>query len=304
MNKKKNIHQYLINPLKVIQPLGSRGFFKWLPDKIYLKLIYRAKFSKKLNLNNPATFNDKLQWLKLYNRKKEYIKYVDKLAVRSFVSETIGEKYLTNLIKVYNNVDDIKWDELPNKFVIKCTHGSGTNIVCNDKTELNINTAEYRLKNWIKKNWYWFGREWPYKFIKPRIICEEFLSAGDGSPPPDYKFFCFSGEPKLVQVDFERFANHTQNYYDMEWNFIDVQGIYPNNKDVKLQKPERFEEMKNIARRLSKGILHVRVDLYLVNDKVYFGELTLYHLSGLGDFKSKELDRKLGQWLNIPNEYV
>lgn len=288
------------NPLKLIRPLGSRELLNWLPDEIYLKLIYRAKLGKKLNLQKPKLFNEKLQWLKLYNRKEEYIQYVDKYSVRSFVEERIGVKYLNNLISTYNSVEEIDWANLPEKFVLKCTHGSGTNIICTDKQNLDIVTVQRKLNNWINRNWYWYAREWPYKNIKPRIICEEYLEDSNGNPPVDYKFFCFNGEPKFIQVDIDIHQNHRRNYYDLNWNFLNIEINYPSAPNVHLDIPEKLDEMIEISKRLSKDIPFVRVDLYNQDENIIFGEMTFFHDAGLGIISPSKLSTELGKLIQLP----
>lgn len=286
------------NPLKVIRPLGARGFFNWLSDKAYLKLVYRSVLGKKLNLGNPKTYNEKLQWLKLNDRKPEYSKYVDKYAVRSYISETIGEQYLIPLIGVYDSVKDINWDSLPDQFVLKCTHGSGTNIICNNKAKFDIKSATKKLKQWMKKNWYWYGREWPYKKLKPRIICEELLQENI----TDYKFMCFNGEPKLIQIHQNRNSeNQSLDFYDISWNKTEIRRNKKTNSEL-IQRPGKLDEMIDIARKLSKNEIHVRIDLYEVNGKVYFGEKTYYSASGFSPFIKDEYDLLLGSWIRITQD--
>ena len=289
----------LKNPIKIIKPLGSRGYLNWLPDKIYLKLVYRGAFGKKLDLKNPKTYSEKLQWLKLNDRKPEYSIYVDKYAVRSYISETIGEQYLIPLIGVYESVEDINWDLLPNQFVLKCTHGSGTNIICKNRDELDIKSSIKKLNKWMKMNWYWFGREWPYKNIKPRIICEKYMVDESGTQLKDYKFFCFNGEPKLMFVATDRKIDTRFDYYDLEFNHLPIRQHYKNSYK-NIIKPSGFSEMIRLSRMLSKGIPHVRVDFYDINSKIYCGELTFYHFSGFEKFEPEKYDRIFGDLLELP----
>jgi len=300
MPKIRTLYKLMKNPEKFIRVLGEKGVFNWLSDEQYLKLIYRAETGKKLDLENPKSFNEKLQWLKLYDRNPEYVKLVDKYEVRKYIAEKIGEEYLIPLIGVYNSVDEIDWNNLPQKFVLKCTHGSGCNIICKDKSELNINLAKKKLNKWMKKNWYWFGREWPYKYIKPRIICEKYMVDESGKELKDYKIFCFNGEPKVIQVDYNRFINHKRNLYDLEWNYMPLSIKYPNDPNKIINKPQRLGEMLNIARILSKDYPHVRVDFYSINEKIYFGELTFYHGSGFEKFEPESYNYVFGSWLQLP----
>lgn len=270
-----------------------------IPDSIYLRLKFRYHVGEKLNLKNPKTYNAKLQWLKLYDRNPEYNIYVDKYAVRSYIANKIGEKYLIPLIDVYNSVDDINWLDLPNQFVLKCTHGSGCNIICSDKSKLDIEETKKKLNRCMKKNWFWYGREWPYKNVIPRIICEKYMVDESGKELKDYKIFCFNGEPKLIQVDYNRFENHKRNLYDLNWNYLNASIKVPTNPDIVIEKPSKLEEMIYIARILSKGIPHVRVDFYSVKNSIYFGELTFYHGSGYEKIKPDSLNNTMGEWIDL-----
>ncbi|MBO1003216.1 ATP-grasp fold amidoligase family protein [Pseudogracilibacillus auburnensis] len=289
-------------PKGLIYALGDKRVFNWLPDKYYLKLLYWGETGEKLNLVNPQKYNEKLQWLKLYNRKPEYTKYVDKYAVRSYISEIIGDEYLTPIIGVYNSIDEIDWNSLPDKFVLKCTHGSSANIICTNKNELNIKDAKEKLNKWMKKNWYWFGREWPYKQVRPRIICEKFIEQSDGDELRDYRFFCFNGEPKFITVDFSitNKEKTRRNLYDLEWNLMDEEISYPKELGIKVKKPERLCEMISLSKKLSENIPHLRVDFYYIKEKIIFGEMTFFHQSGMGKFRPTKFDNQLGEWLKLP----
>ncbi|MFD2131650.1 ATP-grasp fold amidoligase family protein [Pseudogracilibacillus auburnensis] len=289
-------------PKGLIYALGDKRVFNWLPDKYYLKLLYWGETGKKLNLVNPQTYNEKLQWLKLYNRKPEYTKYVDKYAVRSYIAEIIGDEYLIPLIGVYNSIDEIDWNSLPEKFVLKCTHGSSANIICTNKKELNIKDVKGKLNKWMKKNWYWFGREWPYKQVRPRIICEKFIEQNDGDELRDYRFFCFNGEPKFITVDFSitNKKKTRRNLYDLEWNLMDEEISYPKELGIKVKKPEKLCEMINLSKKLSANIPHLRVDFYYIKEKIIFGEMTFFHQSGMGQIRPTKFDNQIGEWLKLP----
>jgi hypothetical protein len=279
----------------------ANGLSCLLPDKLYLKIKFRYMTGETLNFKSPQTFNQKLQWLKLYNRNPLYTKLVDKYEVRKYIAETIGEEYLIPLIDVYNDVDEIDWSELPNQFVLKCTHGSGANIICTDKGKLDIQEAEKQLKKWMKRNWYWHGREWPYKNVKPRIICEKFLTENPStSALTDYKFFCFHGEVKFCQVIRNRGANETIDFYDIHWNHMPFTGLrnLPNSK-VNYPKPENYFEMINLAKKLSSGLPFIRVDFYNLGGKILFGELTFFPMSGFGSFYPIEWNKIIGDLINI-----
>lgn len=291
------------NPLRFIRVLGERQLLNWVPDKLYLKLVYRGEMGEKLNLDNPQTFNEKLQWLKLYDRKPEYSIYVDKYEVRKYIAKTIGDEYLIPIIGVYESVEDIQWGELPKRFALKCTHGSGSNIICQNKNELDINDAKKKLNKWMNKNWYWYGREWPYKNVKPRIICEELIETKAGKLPNDYKFHCFNGEPDNVMVCTERDSGDTKFFFfDSEWNLLryNLAGkSVPQN--FTLPKPKKLNEMFEIARVLSAKIPFVRVDLYCEEEKIYFGELTFFPRSGFDENLLRTTDLFFGGKIKLNN---
>lgn len=297
------LKKMLKNPNKLIRALGKRNIFNFMSDSKYLRLLFRAEMGYKLDLNNPKTYNEKLQWLKLYDRNPIYTKFVDKYEVREYIKEKIGEEYLIPLIFVYDDVDEIDWDVLPNQFVLKCTHGSGSNIVCRDKEKLDIKGSKKKLNKWMKKNWYWFGREWVYKELKPRIICEKYFVDDTKKGLKDYKFYCFDGEPKAMMVATERGIDTRFDFFDMEFNHLPFeQGAKNSEKEIK--KPQTFEEMKELAKKLSRGISHVRVDFYESDKKVYFGELTFFDSSGLAKFEPKEYDYIFGSWVDLSKAYI
>ena len=294
MSKIRTLSKILKNdPKKIIKILGGKGFFNWMPDKLYLKIVYWGETGKKLNLEDPKTYNEKLQWIKLYDRKQEYSTYVDKYEVRKYIAKTIGEEYLIPIIGVY---------ELPNQFVLKCTHGSGSNIICHDKNKLDINNAKKKLNKWMKKNWYWFGREWPYKNVKPRIICEKYISEGT-EIPDDYKIMCFNGEPKCIQLHKGRFTNHLQDFYTTDWKLMKLNQGLPSTNGLQ-ERPSKLDEMLDLSRTLSKGFKHIRVDFYYVNKKLYFGELTFFDGSGFYPFEPEEYDYLLGGWINLKENEI
>ncbi|MFW6015996.1 MAG: ATP-grasp fold amidoligase family protein [bacterium] len=290
------------NPTLVLLYILNKKIFSLVSDKIYLKIIYRLKTRKKLNLNNPETFNEKLQWLKLYDRNPEYTKLVDKYEVRKYIANTIGEKYLIPLIGVWDKFEDIDFSTLPNQFVLKCTHDSGGIVICKDKSTFDIDAARQKINKSLKRNYYYHGREWPYKNVKPRIICEKYMVDESGIELKDYKFFCFSGKPKIIQVDFNRYRGHKRNLYDKDWNYIPMSIKYPTNSDVKIKKPNKLKDMLMFATLLSKNCPHVRVDFYSMNDSIFFGELTLYPGSGCEEFTPESYDYILGSWLELPSK--
>lgn len=287
-----------------IKPIGMKGLLNWLPDKLFLQIIFWGRTGYRLDLKNPKTFNEKLQWLKLYHRNPEYSLYADKYAVRKYISDTIGDKYLIPLIGVYNCVEEIDWSVLPNKFVLKCTHGSNANIICKDKNKLNIIEAKKKLRRWMNKNWYWFGREWIYKNIKPRIICENFISDSD-KIPDDYKVLCFNGKAKVIGVHIDRFGPHYMDYYDRKWQKTTIthhREFCGGMSNFTYEKPKNFEKMLQLSELLAFGIPHVRIDWFIVRDQLYFGEITLFEGSGFVNFSNEEDDCLLGSWINLTKE--
>ena len=269
-----------------------------ITDEFFCKCRYYLKFKKPLNLQNPISFNEKLQWLKLRWNNDICTICVDKYEVRALVKERIGEKYLTKLYQLYNKTEEIDIQKLPNSFVIKTTHGSGQNILCKDKADIIWTKAIKHLPLYLKFNYYYYCREWAYKNVPPRLICEEYLEE-NGAPPRDYKFFCFNGTPKFVQVDLDRFTHHTRNMYDMNWNLLNFTFEYAAFIGV-LHKPETFELMTELAAKLSQGLPFVRVDLYSIGQRVVFGELTFYPEGGFGRFNPDLTDQEIGSYFQLP----
>lgn len=283
-------------------------FFNWLPDATYLKLLYRFKMGHRLDLKNPKTFTEKLQWLKLYNRKPEYTTMVDKYAVKDYVANIIGNEYIIPTLGVWNKPEDIDWDMLPNQFVLKTTHGGGGGgvVICRDKNHFNKTEAKRKLEASMRGDIFKSLREWPYKNVPKRIIAEKFMAPEKSLAPkdlPDYKFFCFNGEPKYCQVIRDRHTKETIDFFDMEWNHQEFVGLNPvaRNGLTPVARPENLDEMKEICRKLSNNEPFVRVDLYVIDDQNYFGELTFYPASGMGLFTPEEWNIKLGDLLTLPN---
>lgn len=276
-------------------------FGKIMPDKLYLKLMYQVKLGKRLNLKNPISFNEKLNWLKLYDRKDIYTKMADKFEVRQIVKEYLGEEYLIPLLGVWDRAEDINFDMLPEQFVLKCTHDSGSVIICKDSS-FDREGAVKKLQDTLRNNYFYPSREWPYKNIKPRIIAECYMVDESNTELKDYKIYNFNGEPELIQVDFGRFTHHERNLYSTEWKYIDEEIEYPKNPNVQIDKPENLEEMLSFARLISKGIPSVRTDFYSVNGKTYFGEITFYQEGGFARFSSKEYEKNLGSLIRLPEK--
>lgn len=268
-------------------------FFGWLPDPIYLRLIYLFIIGKPLSLKNPRTFNEKIQWLKIHDRNPRHTDMVDKLAVKDIVTKIAGSEYVIPTMKVYNSVEEIDLNELPEAFVLKTTHGGGSGgvVVCKDKNKLDIQTAKAKLLKSLhsKDSRY---REWPYSNVPRKIIAEHYMEDENGELR-DYKFFCMNGEPKFLFMASGRMKDGalTFDFLDMDYNWLPVRNGHPNSKTPP-QKPQNFDKMIELARKLSQGEAFVRVDLYNIRGKIYFGEYTFFHFSGLTPFEPEEWDEK------------
>jgi hypothetical protein len=255
---------------------------------------------KKLNLLDPSTFNEKLQWLKLHDRNPIYTSLVDKYEVRKFIEKTIGREYLVPLLGVYDKVEDIDFSSLPDQFVLKPTHTSGNVIICRDKAKLDIVLTNKTLVKWLKREYFWYQREWPYKNIKPRIICEELLVDEKQEDLIDYKILCFNGVPKCLFLCLDRRSESglKVDFYDLDWNPLPFERHYPRSGRI-INKPDCLDEMLELSRKLSKDIPFVRVDFYVVNGQIKFGELTFYPGSGFEEFTPESYDYLLGSWMDL-----
>lgn len=273
-----------------------------LPDKTFIKLKYWTRFHKFPNLKNPKTFNEKMQWLKLYNRKPEYTTMVDKFEAKKYVAGIIGEEYIIPTLGVWDKFEDIDFDKLPDQFVLKCTHDSGGLCICKDKATFDIEKAKKKIKKSLKTNYYYEGREWPYKNVKPRIIAEKYMEDEKTKELRDYKFFCFDGEVKALYIASERFNENDEtrfDFFDENFNHLPFTNGHPNAK-VLPAKPQNFDKMKELASKLSKDIPHLRIDFYEVNGKIFFGELTFSHMSGFAKFEPEKWDIESGSWIKLP----
>ena len=275
-----------------------------LSDELFLKCQFFLHMGKKLNLSHPETYNEKLQWLKLYDRKPEYTTMVDKSAAKDYVRSIIGDEYIIPTLGVWDCFDDIDFSTLPNKFVLKTTHGGGNTgvVVCNDKYNFDIASAREKLNKSMNQNIYDTLREWPYKNVKRRIIAEQYLEDNVVGELADYKFFCFDGEVKALFVGTERGTGDVKfDYYDADFNHLNIIQFHPMSSHP-LPKPHNFDLMKQLAAKLSVGIPHVRVDLYECNNHVYFGELTFYHHGGIVPFHPESWDYTFGSWIKLPKK--
>lgn len=306
MSLKKTLHKMKTMPGRI--PMNILYYYmlwlnKRIPDETYVKFIYWVQFRKKLDLENPITFNEKLNWIKLYDRKPEYTQMVDKLAVRGYIEKILGE-YSIPLLGVYDSFDDIDFDILPDQFVIKTNHDSAGYVICRDKSTFDKSAAANKIKKHLKNNYYWMGREWPYKNIEPKVIVEQYMKEDGQDDLNDWKFYCADGEPFLFYTTFERATARglSMNYYNMDGTRIPVRHCNYPNYEGDLIKPNNFDEMVRIAKMLSKNIPFVRVDLYNINGKIYFGELTLFPGCGIEGVIPDSYDIEWGKKIKLPEK--
>lgn len=275
----------------------------FLPDAPYLKIFYFATTGKRLNLKNPQGYNEKLQWLKIHEKNESYRDLVDKLKVREHIKKVWGEDHLFPLLGYWKSFDEINFDSLPNQFVLKCNHDSGSTKIITDKASMNAGEFQ-ALKSFfdrkMKRDFYFAGREYPYKGIERYILAEQLMI--DSKQPEksveDYKFFCFDGVPKIMFVATDRSTDCRFDFFDMDFNHLAIQNIHPNS-DKEIQKPKCFEEMKQVAAKLSAGMKTVRIDLYELDGKLYFGEFTFFHGGGFRLFYPAEWEKRLGDWVQL-----
>lgn len=275
-----------------------------VPDKLYLRIKYYCRMGKNLNLRNPQTYNEKLQWLKLYGRRPIDTTLSDKYAVKEYIEKTIGKQYVIPLLGVWDKFDDIDFRKLPNQFVLKCTHDSGGVVICKDKSSFDIDAARKLIERGMKHDFYVYSREIAYKDIPRRIIAEEYREDSKTGELRDYKFFCFDGEPKALFIASDRQVKGEEtkfDFFDMDYKHLPFTNGHP-NASVWPEKPLCFDEMKRLAAKLSAGIPHVRVDFYEVDGKVYFGEMTYSHWGGMTPFNPEEWDYTFGSWIKLPKE--
>lgn len=273
-------------------------------DQLYLKILYRASVGKKLDFAHPVTFTQKIQWLKLHNTSDLCTLLVDKYNVREWIKSKIGEEYLIPCYGIWNHFDNIDFTQIPNQFVLKTTHDSGSVVICKNKENFDYKSAKKKLEKSLKRNYFWKGREYPYKNVPPRIIAEKYMENEDGTDIVDYKFFCFNGEPKVMFYASERFNAQNEppkfDYYDMNLNHMPIQSCGHDNLNTLSYFPE-FEIMKQLAAELSKGFPHIRVDFYLIDGKIFFGEMTFHHDGGFVSFIPEEWDKTFGDMIDLTN---
>lgn len=294
-NKKAFYHKFLI------KTCGG-----WMPDALYLKLMYRLLVGRPLNLKNPQRYNEKLQWLKIHDHNPLYSTLVDKYAVKDYVANLIGKQHVIPTYGVWNSLDEVDFDSLPNQFVLKTTFGGGGSdlIICKDKSQLDKEHTVNHLRHYMCQDLYRASREWPYKNVPHRIIAEKYMEEPGMPSLIDYKVMCFNGVAKLIEYHLGRYTDtHTQDFYDRDWNKTDItQGRYGEMSDVVAERPPLLEEMLRLSEVLSKDIPHVRVDWYMVKGQLYFGELTFFDGSGYVPFDRDEDDFMLGSWIKLPKD--
>lgn len=273
-------------------------------DAKYLKMRWDVYMDYPLDLDNPQTYNEKLQWQKLYDRRPEYTKMVDKYDAKEYVANIIGKEHIIPTLAVYDRVEDIDFDALPDQFVLKCTHDSGGIVICKDKSKLDRATALKKLERGLKTNFYYQNREWPYKNVKPRIIAEQYMVDESGYELKDYKWFCFDGEPKALFIASDRGSDKEEtkfDFFDMDFNHLPFTNGHP-NASRPIMKPAGFDKMKELAAKLSKGLMQARIDFYDINGQVYFGEITFFHWSGMKPFVPREWDYIFGSYIKLPGK--
>lgn len=300
---KKKLEECVRNPLSLYETASSHGLTCWVPDEMHLKLMYRARMGIELDLENPTTFNEKLQWLKLHDRNPLYTTLVDKYRVKQWVAERIGDQYVTPTYAAWDCAEDIDITYLPERFVLKTNNDSGGVAICRDRAEFDLAAAKAKLSKSLRRNYYWRTREWPYKDVRPIVFAEEYLEADDDSVGiPDYKIFCFDGEPKSLYVATGRANGDTKfDFYDIDFEHLPVENGHP-NADAAPERPDCYEEMLKLARALSSGMSHVRVDFYDLKGSPRFGEMTFFHMGGFAPFEPPKYDELFGSWIKLPED--
>ena len=294
---------YLSSRANMFDFFASRNMLNWMSDEAFLKRKFKLRMGYELDLDNPKTFNEKLQWLKLHDRNPLYTKLVDKYEVRKYIAEKIGEEYLIPLVGgPWNSPEEIDFDLLPDQFVLKCTHDCGSVMVCRDKSKFDIENAKNRLGKHLKRNYSLSCREWPYKGVVPRIIAEKYMEDPSAENLNVYKIFCFNGEPKIFQtIQNDKTPQETIDYFDTEWSLLTLRQNFQNSP-VPLKKPATLGKMLELAAKLSSGHAFIRTDLYEINGEVYFSELTFYSDAGFASFEPSDWDDTLGSWIKLPGK--
>lgn len=299
---KRILKKFVNNPLVAVARVWMK-MSPWIPSsELYLKVLYRCKTGKKLHLDHPILFNEKLQWLKIHNTDPLYTQLADKYEVRKYVSDRIGDEYLIPLLGVYDSFEEIDFSKLPNQFVLKTTHDSGSIVICKDKSNFDIEKARKKIRKSLKYEYYYKGREYPYKNIRHRIIAEQYMEDKETGELTDYKFFCFNGKPEIIFVASERFAGKGVvkfTYFDMNYNVLPIHS-FGHNSSKTLNKPDCLDDMLMVLNKLCIDVPFIRIDLYAINHKVYFGEYTFFHDGGIVPLEPDEWNYKLGEMIHLP----
>jgi len=300
--KAKKIFRFLTDKNYRFLVSAGRGWKKNMPSEKFLKRLYSINVGRELQLDNPTTYTEKLQWLKLNDHRPEYTNMVDKYAVKDYIAEKIGQEYVVPLLGVWNRVEDINFDNLPQQFVLKTTHDSGGIVVCKDKSSLDIPYACKKLRYFLKRDYYYHNREWPYKNVPHRIIAEKYMEDPQQGELRDYKFFTFGGVPKVLYIAQGRGSceGTVADFFDMDFKHLPFT-IDHDMAPEPPEKPVNVEVMKELAAKLSEGTPQLRVDFYEVDGKVYFGEITFFHCSGMAPFHPEEWDKIFGDWVKLPD---
>lgn len=293
--------KYFHNPALLYLLATAKGLTKWVPDTIHLSLEYKIRIGSFPNLTNPKTFNEKIQWLKLHDRNPLYTKLVDKYAAKEWVANRIGPQYVTETYACWNRAEDIDISGLPERFVLKTNHDCGGIAICRDRSSFDLEAARKKLAKHLRQNYYWGGREWPYKNVTPCVFAEEYLESNDSDGLPDYKVMCFGGNARCVFTCTGRAEGDLRvDFYDLDWNHLPFTRHYP-NADASPEAPSCLREMLALSERLAEGIPFVRVDFYEVANSLYFGEMTFYPGSGFEEFSPEKWDENLGSWIELPS---
>lgn len=297
----RKLHKFVTDSDYRFLVLTARGYKSQMPAEDFLKRMYQIRMGRELSLTTPVSYTEKLQWLKLYDHKPEYTTMVDKYTVKQYVAEKIGSEYVIPLLGVWNRVEDINFDALPERFVLKTTHDSGGIVICKDKSKLDFTEAKKKLKSHLDRDYYIRNREWPYKNVPHRIIAEPYMEDSSAGELRDYKFFTFGGVPKVLYIAQGRGGNGetVADFFDMDFNPLPFT-IDHDMAPIPPAIPKNFELMKELATKLSEGTPQLRVDFYEVDGRVYFGEMTFFHCSGMESFHPEQWDRVFGNWVTLP----
>lgn len=302
---RQKLRAFWNTPWKIIKSIIRHGWLRWLPDKAYLSIMYRANLGTWMNWSSPKTYNEKLQWLKLYDRREVYNKMVDKYDAKKYIADRVGAEYVPKVVGgPWNSFEEINFDQLPSQFVLKTTHDCGGVWICKNKNELDMDVMRNFINQHMETNYYWGNREWPYKDLQPRIFAEEYLDDFANGELRDYKFFSFNGVPRIMFIASERQSLGAEtkfDFFDMDYCHLPVVQGHPNSNKI-LEKPVHFEKMKELTSLLSAGIDQLRVDFFECNGRLYIGEMTLFHYAGFVPFDPPEWDERLGSWLILPEK--